>query len=369
LKVLNNKNRKMKNLKTQGFVLLDVDAVALNNAGKNTSSNFDNAVATKRIRKNGRTYVYVSGQAWRSWWRNSLQKNLNWEMSPIIREAKIAYTDANPIKYADDDLFGYMRAAKDIVLDEKGNPVLDKKGKEKTENVTVTRISPLKNSAIISVASVNPEENWSSMARQEGDSVPYGKHEYSAIMKGMFSLDLSQVGTFSDYNKTGYVNLSAVLKQEALDKGATEIDDDFVPNHKLVRLDKDVRVKRATDTIKALKNISGGAMQTNNMGDVTPKFIVLATTKTGNHPFSHIASKTGAYDEYATLNVDALSEVISDYKDDFVGKIFIGKRTGFMDEKNDDLQKLSEDYSDLVELKTINDTIDNYCEQVKNQLD
>ena len=34
------------------------------------------------------------------------------------------------------------------------------------------------------------------MARQEGDSVPYGKQEYSAVMKGMFSLDLNQVGTF-----------------------------------------------------------------------------------------------------------------------------------------------------------------------------
>ncbi|TXH22437.1 MAG: type I-B CRISPR-associated protein Cas7/Cst2/DevR, partial [Chitinophagaceae bacterium] len=47
----------MKQLKTQGFILIDVDVVALNNAGKNTSSNFENAVATKKIRKNGRTYV------------------------------------------------------------------------------------------------------------------------------------------------------------------------------------------------------------------------------------------------------------------------------------------------------------------------
>ncbi|MDD3080203.1 MAG: type I-B CRISPR-associated protein Cas7/Cst2/DevR [Paludibacter sp.] len=359
----------MKKLKTQGFVLLDVDAVALNNAGKNTSSNFDNAVATKRIRKNGRTYVYVSGQAWRSWWRDSLQKNLNWELSPITRDAKIAFTDANPLKYADDDIFGYMKAAKDVVLDEEGNPVLDKKGKEKTENVTVTRISPLKNSAIISVASVTPEENWSSMARQEGDSVPYGKHEYSAIMKGMFSLDLAQVGTFSDYNKTGYVNLSDVLKKEALDNGASEIDDEFVPNHKLIRISKEARIQRAIDTIEALKNISGGAMQTNNMGDVTPKFIVLATTTTGNHPFSHIATKTGAYDEYATLDIDALKEVISDYKNDFEGKIFIGKRAGFMDEKNDALAGLVTEFSDLIELTTINKAIDNYCEQIKNQMD
>lgn len=67
----------MKNLKTQGFILIDVDVVALNNAGKNTQSNFDNAVATKTIRKNGRNYVYVSGQAWRYWWRDTLQKYMD----------------------------------------------------------------------------------------------------------------------------------------------------------------------------------------------------------------------------------------------------------------------------------------------------
>lgn len=359
----------MENIKTQGFVLLDVDVVALNNAGRSTQSNFDNAVATKKIRKNGRNYVYVSGQAWRSWWRESLQKNIGWELSPITRDSKIAFTEANPIKYADDDIFGYMKAAKEAVLDEEGNPVLDKKKKEKTENVTVTRISPLKNSAIISVASVTPEENWSSMARQEGDSVPYGKEEYSAIMKGMFSLDLTQVGTFSDYNKTGYVNLSQKLKKETLDQGAEEIKDKFVPNHKLIRLGKDVRINRATDTIKALKNISGGAMQTSNMGDITPKFIILATTKTGNHPFSHIATNNGAYDEYAILNMEALTEVIQDYKDDFEGKIFIGTRTGFMDDKKDELKNLKEKFNDLICLGTINETIDAYCEQLKIQID
>ncbi|WP_199182084.1 hypothetical protein [Siphonobacter sp. BAB-5405] len=50
------------NLKTQGFVLLDVDVVALNNAGKSSTSNFENAVATKKILKNGRTYTYVSAR-------------------------------------------------------------------------------------------------------------------------------------------------------------------------------------------------------------------------------------------------------------------------------------------------------------------
>jgi CRISPR-associated protein Cst2 len=357
----------MKNLKTQGFVLLDVDVVALNNAGKNTASRFDNAVATKSIRKNGHSHVYVSGQAWRFWWRDALQKNLNWEVSPITREKKIAFTNANPIKFADDDVFGYMRAASEEV---------EVKGKKKNVNITVTRISPLKNTAIISVASVRPEENWSSMARQEGDSVPYGKQEYSAIMKGMFSLDLSQIGTFSNYNKTGYVNLSDKLRSEALENGAVEVDDNFVKDskgeaHKLIRLDKGIRTTRATDTIKALKNISGGAMQTSNMGDVTPKFIILATTKTGNHPFSHIVSNTGVYNEYAELNIDALKEIISDYKNDFEGKIFIGKRAGFMDERNEELKAFESDneFKDLIVLSTINKTIDSYCDQLEKQMD
>lgn len=360
------------NLKTQGFILLDVDIVALNNAGKSTSSNFDNAVATKKVYKNGRTYTYVSGQAWRYWWREALRTNHSWKLSPVTRESKIAFTDANPVAYADDDVFGYMKAAKDVVRDEDGNPVLDKKGKEQKEDVTVTRVSPLKNSAIVSVTSVATAENWSSMARQEGDSVPYSKEEYSAIMKGMFSLDLFQVGTFANYNKTGFKNLTDKLKEDVIAKGALQIDDPFVKTksgepQKLVQLDRTIREGRITDTISALKTISGGAMQTNNMADVTPKFIVLATTTSGNHPFSHISVGEGQKSERATINIEGLKEVLNDYKELFRGTIFIGKRSGFMDEYNDELKKLEAEFAN-VKVLSINQAIDQYCEQVKTQL-
>ncbi|MEO9210894.1 MAG: type I-B CRISPR-associated protein Cas7/Cst2/DevR [Ginsengibacter sp.] len=362
-------------LKTQGFILLDVDVVALNNAGKNSKSNFDNAVATKKVYKNGRAYTYVSGQAWRYWWREALQKNHGWELSPITREAKIAFTAADPIQYPDDDIFGYMKAAKDVVVDGEGKAVLDKKGKEQTENVTVTRVSPLKNSVIVSVGSTQPAENWSSMARQEGDSVPYVKEEYSAIMKGMFSLDLEQAGTFSNYNKTGFKNLTEKLKEEALKNGATEIDDSYIKDskgqaQKLVRLPKQIRAKRIEETIKALKSISGGAMQTNNMSDVTPKFIILATTNTGNHPFSHVASSEGMNSDKVYLNIDGIKEVLKDYKDQFEGDIFIGRRSGFLDEYSGalkELESLGNEYP-KVEIGSINETIDNYCEQLKEQL-
>ncbi|MBV5283640.1 MAG: type I-B CRISPR-associated protein Cas7/Cst2/DevR [Paludibacter sp.] len=354
----------MSNLKSQGFILIDVDVVALNNAGKNTQSNFDNAVGTKRIYKDGKSYVYVSGQAWRYWWRDTLQKSFNWNLSPITREAKIAFTSANPIEYADDDIFGYMKAATEEVTDDKG--------KVKKENITVTRVSPLKNSVLVSVGSVRPVENWSSMARQDGDSVPYGKQEYSAILKGMFSLDLEQAGTFATYNKTGFKNLTEALKKDALENGATEVEDKFLKDekgnpYKLVRLAPAVRQKRVVETIQALKYISGGAMQTNNMGDVTPKFIILATLNSGNHPFSHIASANGRENDVVDLNIDALTEVLSDYKDNIQGTVFIGRRSGFLDEKANSLKQLEAKFSN-VKVVSINEAIDQYTAQLKTQL-
>lgn len=345
-------------IKVQGYVLLDVDVVALNNAGKDTMSNFDNAVKTKSIYKNGNNYVYVSGQAWRFWWREALQKNIGWTLSPVIRDKIIAFTNADPLTYPDDDIFGYMRAATEEY---------EEKGKKKSRNITVTRVSPLKNSVLVSVASVRPVSNWSSMARQDGDSVPYARQEYSAIMKGMFSLDVDMVGTFSDYNRSGYKNISETLREKAINEGASEIADPFGTG-KLVRLPLAIRQKRIADTLLALKNISGGAMQTNNMGDVTPKFIVLASMNTGNHPFSHISTSRGDRDELAILNINGLREVLDEYKQNFIGKVFIGRRSGFFDNYDKELKELAERYNNIIEYLPVNAAIDKYTEQLKSQI-
>ncbi|AEX84726.1 CRISPR-associated protein Cas7/Cst2/DevR, subtype I-B/TNEAP [Marinitoga piezophila KA3] len=342
----------------QGFMLIDVDVAALNNAGNDTSTTLDNAVMTKKIRKDGKEYPYVSGQAWRYWWRETLMRNFNWQISPIIREKKIAYTEADPLKYADDDIFGYMRAGKKNIID-------TKTGKSKSINVTLTRVSPLKNSALIAV-SYNPiVQHWSSMSRHEGDAVPYGKDEYCAIMKGMFSIDLDMVGTFSSMNKTGFQNINEDMRQLYLEKeGVFEIDDPFAKDIngnplKLIRLPKEIREQRVKDVILALKYLSGGAKQTTNFADVTPKIIVLAILKSGNHPFSHLAKEEMGK---AVFSVDALKEVINDYQDKFDNKIFVGKRKGFMDEIESDLIKLKEE--NLIEYGSVNKIIDKFVKTI-----
>lgn len=377
---------------TQGFILIDEDGVALNNSGTVAVAGNLNSVATKKISKNGQQYTYVSGQAWRFWWRDTLQKHFGWNMSPIIKleNQNVLFTEANPVSYEDDDIFGYMRANKEPELDMQGTEKKTK-GETKLKNATVTRISPLKNSVLISVGSVRVATNFASASRQNDVPVLYGKEEYSAIMKGMFSIDLEQVGTFSNYNRSGFKNITNkvadILKKES---NVISIDDKFVKNkeglaEKLIRIDKPIREKRLTDTIKALKFISGGAMQTSNMGDVTPKFIILATTTTGNHPFSHIVTSDPFNKEQIILNIKGLVEVLNDYKDQFRGVIYIGKRNGFMDEYIPRLTALATEFNGLeyeeengeslekrfklkVEFLSIGQAIDKYCEQVKTQL-
>lgn len=344
----------------QGFILIDVDVVALNNAGRDTTTALENAVATKKIFKSGKAYAYVSGQAWRYWWRETLEKNFNWIMSPVIREAKIAFTEANPIIYPDDDMFGYMRAAKEEQV--------DSDGKSKSVNITLTRVSPLKNSVLISVSPTNIVQNWSSMTRQEGDAVPYGKDEYCATMKGMFSISLEHVGTFSSVERTGFKNLNEYLRKVALEKGAEEIEDPFAKDKeqkplKLYRLPKPERLKRVKDALMALEIINGGAMQTSNMGDVTPKLVVLTTLNSGNHLFSHLAK-----DDLGkpVFSIDALKQVIEDYNDRIVGKVYIGRRKGFMDEMEDNLQEYGKD--DGIFYGSVNEAIRAYVEEVEKQV-
>ena len=95
-----------------GILVVDAPASALNNAGADTEARTDNAVAVKFIRApSGQRFPYVSAQAVRFWLRTQLARQDGRTSSPVFRETKVAYTDAEPTKYAEDDLFGYMRAA------------------------------------------------------------------------------------------------------------------------------------------------------------------------------------------------------------------------------------------------------------------
>lgn len=298
-------------LMVAGYVLIDAPHSALNNAGTDASERTENIVRVKAIRKGREIYPYVSAQAWRYWWRMTLQEIFKWELSPVERAEKIAFTKANPFKYPDDDVFGYMRAVKG-------------QGKDKT----VTRVSPLKCSPLVSVLNVEPVQDYGVMARQEDNPVPYEHEFYSTVLQGIFSLDLSRVGVFYVKSQAGFKNLDEdMLKEdkelkEELKKSGAKKDGDFYV------LPSNVRAKRAKETILSLAYLFGGAKQTQHLTDVVPRVVIMAVVKGGNHIFMNLAYEKNGKAEF---NYAGLKQTLIDYADIIDSDVYVGVMSGFLD--------------------------------------
>src|SRR5271169_2513989 len=93
-----------------GKIVLAVSAGAPNNGkGEGTTA------PVKKATVRGRTYPYVSAQAFRRWLRDTMTAQ-GAVPSPAERvgkaegKAQKATTKADPAQYPDDDLFGYMKA-------------------------------------------------------------------------------------------------------------------------------------------------------------------------------------------------------------------------------------------------------------------
>ncbi len=433
----------MQNLKAQVFFLINVKVGALNNAGMSKVSRFDNGVATKKLWIDGNSFPYISGQSFRRALRDTLQREFGWSNAPLLRGEKTVTMVADPIIYDDADMFGYLNAEKSeaaletdigedkttLESDDKsqlnegaegsdvGNVKKNSKAKKKMVNLTVNRKGAVSCSAVRSVGPLSIANNWSSASRHEGDSIPYFKNEYGGNFEGRLSVDCFWAGTFSDYNKTGYKNITEKQKEEGLSNGCIEINHPYEVDQKglpqkLIRLPKPLREKRITDVFQAGRLLSGLAMQSNNMEDISYNFVIYYSLSSGNHLFGNIMSERLDIEENVMpteentsqgdtvrvplshpvfnksrmiLNVVAILEEIWDYRKQIQGTVFIGKRAGFLDEYNAELKGLLE-YSGKsvtkdnfdgtvtssnfpkIEFGSVGDMTDRYCDQLKTQI-
>jgi len=322
-----------------GLMLVDAPASALNNAGSVPGARTDNTVAVKAIRTPEGAYPYVSAQSFRYWLRTTLENgDWGWQKAPVYREEKVAYTDANPIRWWDDDLLGYMRspgtgtAAKrrreeDPEYQKLTSLDKDNKGNERT----VTRASPLRVSTLVSIAPVNLTEDFGTMSRHEGDPVPHEHQFYRTTLKGLLSLDLHAAGRFSYRQKTGFRNLDDERIEEAQRNGLEhdEVRKEFV-------LSREERIERITSLFEGVAHLEGGAKQTVHYTDVAPSLIILAVTKGGNHIFGH----TIGPDQYRlpSLRIEALKETLQVFEGDILSPIYFGWARGYLDEQRSQLE-------------------------------
>ncbi len=310
-----------------GLMLIDAPASALNNLGSVPGARTDNTVGVKLIRAKDGTYPYVSAQAFRYWLRATLQDaNLGWQAAPIYREEKVAYTDANPILWWDDDLFGYMRAPSKKTSAKEKREADASRANETPTTDTVTRVSPFRVSTLVSIAPVNVTEDFGTMSRHEGDPVPHEHQFYRATLKGLFSLDLHAAGTFSYRRQTGYRNLDEGRVELAQEKGLVHRD-----GEKSYRLLPAERVQRISTLFEGLARLEGGAKQALHYTDVAPAFVILAVTKGGNHIFGHVVGATGR--GLPELKMDALKEALVVFKDELLSDVYVGWVRGYLDDE------------------------------------
>lgn len=320
-----------------GLFLIDAPASALNNLGQIEGERFDNSTGVKVIRANDGLYPYVSAQSFRYWLRQTLQTaNVGWQAAPIYREEKVAYTDANPIEWWDDDLFGYMRApSKRESAKAKREADASRAGETETKD-TITRVAPFRVSTLVSIAPLRSmTSDFGVMSRHEGDPVPHEHQFYRTTLKGLFSLNLNMCGKFSYKQKTGYRNLDDVRVELARSKGL-----ELLEAEKAYRLPRDQRLQRVTALFEGLARLEGGAKQTLHYTDVAPVVTVLAVTKGGNHIFGHII---GADDKgQPELKVEALTEALRVFKDDLRSSVYVGWVRGYADDERAKVEALAQ---------------------------
>ncbi|MDT3396310.1 type I-B CRISPR-associated protein Cas7/Cst2/DevR [Streptomyces sp. B1866] len=306
-----------------GKMVLAVEAGAPNNGrGEETTARVK--FATVR----GRRHPYISAQAVRRWIRDGMAERGS-VPSPVTRvgraqgRAQKANTEADPIRYADDDLFGYMRA-----------------GAKKDDAATTLRDSPFLLGTLMSVTPVRPTEDFGVMSRGVTEPVLHGHEFYTADLAAPFLLDLPRIGTFTLPNTDGvgrpnYLTTEQALQvAEAAAAGATAMT---FRGQAAVRLPVEERARRAALLLEAMANLSGGAKQALHYGDRVPAVIVLVPFMGGVNPLANVIDG----DEVTGLRVrgDVLRKELAAWSGEWETPVRIGWRPGFRDELREAFEK------------------------------
>lgn len=321
-----------------GILLLDAPASALNNAREASDAVYDNEVGVKLISTKEGKFPYVSAQAFRYWLRSTLESDPAWaaHTAPIYRESKVAYTDGNPIKWWDDDLLGYMRTESKKTSAKEARDADESRASETETKTSITRTSPFRTSTLVSIAPVNVVKDFGTMSRQNDVPVPHAHQFYRAVLKGLFSLDLGRVGTFSYREQSGSKNLDEVRIKEAKDANLEHREP-----QKEYRISQTERATRVSSLLGGLARLEGGAKQATHYTDVTPAVILVTVLKGGNNPLHYVigADLNGK----PKVNLEALEEAATVWKDQIIGKLYVGWVKGFHDDQRAVLEtKLNE---------------------------
>lgn len=326
-----------------GTFLIHADASFLNGAGLGEGEN-RNVTIPKTLKDYKDDVPYVSSQAWKRWLRNTLIEETGWPASELtaIKASEKGTTSKiagklDPIAYAEDDLFGYMRAQEgqgkaakqELGGEDDDDAQAEEEGSKKpTKAKAIVRASPFSASLLVSLR----KKGWRGRDEgfvhlKEGTPLPYTTEFYTTHLQGIFCLAHYRVGRFENIGDR--IELEEVKAKKYLAEGKLKMQDGV---YELADASQ-MRKERSGALLKALSVLRGGAKQAAFGTDVAPKFLVLAGLSCGNPIFNHLFA-----DEPSTglvFNAKVFTEVLRDYADRITTPVHIGLRAGYIKDEDE----------------------------------
>lgn len=274
----------------------------------------------------GRSYPYVPARAVRRWTRQTMVE-LGAVLSPVTRvgtggtgstgstggrvgcarlRTPLATTEADPMWYVDDDLFGYPRA-----------------GSREDDTPTTLRDGPFMLGTLMSVEPA------------------FRSHEFlTAELAAPFLLDVPRIGTFTLPDAAGAARRTECSGEPnySSEEAATRLAEAAAAGavatrfreQSALRLPLAERRSRAALLLEALAQLSGGAERAPYGGDRVPELIVLLPFNTGVNPLAHCV--TGGPGSGARVRGDVLRAELAAWRGEWQAPVRIGWRPGFRDE-------------------------------------
>lgn len=323
---------------------------------ENNIGGFDNVTFTKKIGNKG----YDSASSVKS----SMKKDFiehGENVSQYIKDGKKIITEANPWKFINEDVFGFMRA-ETIKLTKEQYEQLDEDTKkmyegntkqtEFTNKATKKREAKFKLNGLIGLGTSKVKKEYG-ICKTSGDSMPYVLESYSDVMQGLFNFDVNSVGKFiiSD-NETQFRDYSNI-ESEILGVKDLTVEE---------------RKHRIETTLRALQHLAIQSNQSNYLVDTTPKLVILGEYSWGNNVLQGVIKKTG-------IDIEALKETIEDNEQFRLSKIWIGISSKIMSEQfnvnKEELQQQIDEagLSEVVEIGTVGQAFNRYIEYMKETLE
>lgn len=326
-----------------GTFLIDAPASFLNGAGLGEGEN-RNVTIPKTFRDGRDRVPYVSSQAWKRWLRNTLIEETKWpasELKAIGQSAKQTTSkiggEFNPVEYPEDDIFGYMRAEsgqKRRPDNEEAETLESEEAEEKGGKKVkpLIRASPFSASILCSIRKTGWQGKDEGFVHlKEGTPLPYTTEFYHTHLEGVFCLNYSRLGVF--WNIGDRIELDEAKIEVFLQNNKIKVTQEGKSGKIYEMTDAPTkRTERASELLKALSRLRGGAKQAAFGTDVAPKVIILAGITCGNPIFNSLFTDDG---NGPSLKIDTLKEIARDYADRIVTPIFVGIRTGYL--KNESL--------------------------------